>query len=483
MSAADLLALSPLLILAATPLLAMLLLAFVRSRRATAAITVVGLAAAGVVAPLVAAGRPHEVTSLLVVDGYSLFYIALLCAAGIAIALIAYDYWPPRALLPEEFYVLLVLAVFGSAVLVSSTHFASLFLGLETLSVSLYAMIGYRRTDVLSLEAALKYLILAGVSAAFLLFGMALIYAEVGGLSYAALAVGGAGATATLAAGVCMVLVGFGFKLALVPFHMWTPDVYQGAPVPAAAFVATASKGAVLALLIRFFVLGGLFAWPQMTGLLSAVAVASMLTGNLLALRQTNVKRLLAYSSIAHMGYLMVALVAGGALGIAAVAFYLVAYFVSMIGAFGAVAAVSGDRQDADQLFDYHGLAWRRPWLSAVLSVMLFSLAGIPLTAGFVGKFYILAAGVGTSRWVLAIVLAVNSAISLYYYLRIIVTMYRGFEPRRDEKFKTEPPLWRYAGYLSTSAALAGLSLSLLWLGIHPAPLIELVQTIAAGLM
>ena len=207
-----------------------------------------------------------------------------------------------------------------------------------------------------------------------------------------------------------------------------------------------------------------------------------MFAGNLLALRQPNIKRILAYSSIAHMGYVMVAFVAGGPAGSAAVAFYLTTYFLSTVGAFGVVAALSGESEDADSLLAYRGLAWQRPWLAAALSGMLFSLAGIPLTAGFVGKFYVLAAGVGTGRWLLAILLVVNSTIGLYYYLRVIVAMYRSPSPNGDEEPGLGPSRLRGAWSLATALTLSGSSIALVWLGVYPTPLVRIVQTIAASL-
>jgi len=294
-------------------------------------------------------------------------------------------------------------------------------------------------------------------------------------------------------AGLGMIIMGFGFKLAVVPFHMWTADVYEGAPAPATAFIATVSKGAVFALLLRYFAhfSGGL---PHTIFLIfAAIAVASMFTGNLLALRQSNVKRILAYSSIAHLGYLMVAFLAGGPLAPLAVTYYLAAYFITTLGAFGIVAVLSRAERDADGIEDYQGLAWRKPWLAAVFMAMLFSLAGIPLTAGFVGKFCVLAAGVGSSLWFLAFILVVNSAIGLYYYLRVIVAMLArpdaatiaSFQPFAAMTASLQRPAdapGRRLGSLCAGATLAILLLSLVWLGVYPALLIETIQSAVACL-
>jgi NADH-quinone oxidoreductase subunit N len=288
------------------------------------------------------------------------------------------------------------------------------------------------------------------------------------------LAAGQGGSRALLLAGLALTVVGVGFKLAAVPFHMWTPDVYEGAPTPVTAFIATVSKGGVLALLIRLFIRVNPAA-RSLFAVLAIIAVASMLGGNLLALLQRNVKRILAYSSIGHLGYLLVAFLAGGALGVTAATFYLATYFLSSLGAFGVVGVLSGAEGDADNLDDYRGLFWRRPWLAGMLSITLFSLAGIPLTAGFVGKFLILTAGVGAAYWLLAIILVVSSVIGLFYYLRIIVAMILQ-SPAGPGGSKTLPP--RLAG----SLVLAALALALVGLGVYPGPLVQLIRAMVENL-
>ena len=221
-----------------------------------------------------------------------------------------------------------------------------------------------------------------------------------------------------------MILVGVGFKLAVVPFHMWTPDVYEGAPAPVTAYIATVSKGAVFALLLRYMLPVSGDTSSTLFLALAAVAIASMLAGNLLALRQDNVKRILAYSSIAHLGYLLVAFLATGQRAGVAVGFYLIAYFATTLVAFGVVSVLSTDERDAGLMLDYRGLGARRPWLAAIFTVALLSLAGMPLTMGFIGKFVIVTAGAGAALWALVIVLVVTSTIGLYYYTRLIIAMY-----------------------------------------------------------
>lgn len=492
MSASDLIPLLPELIVASTGLLVMLLLAIRRSRVVTVGVSVAGLVLAVGAALWLSGSDPRPVTSLLVVDDFSLFFTALICLAGIAVIMLASDYWPSGTPLSEEFYLLLLFAVLGSMMLTASVHFASFFLALEALSVSLYAMIAYQRTGPvgLGIEAGIKYLVLAAVSAAFLLFGMALVYFESGSMLFSGFASMMSDPTPLLTVGVGMMLIGIGFKLALVPLHLWTPDVYQGAPVPTTAFVASVSKGAMFALLLRFFAQGDLLDLPQMTGLIEAVAIVSMFVGNLLALQQSNIKRILAYSSIAHMGYLLVALVAGGAEGVASATFYFVFYFISIIGAFAVVAILSppregwGHRDDAIQehesgdLSQYAGLAWRRPWLAAAMSAMLFSLAGIPLTVGFVGKFYVLTAGVGANRWAMVIALVLSSVIALYYYLRVIVTMFS----EEEAKHESDPEPSQRTTPLPTLFTLSAFCVLLVGLGVYPAHVIQWVQSMTTGL-
>jgi NADH-quinone oxidoreductase subunit N len=372
------------------------------------------------------------------------------------------------------------LATLGALVLVMSRHFAALFLGLELLSVSLYALIAYQGTGAGSLEAGLKYLILAAASSAFLLFGMALIYAELGAMEFdrMALASQAEARHVFVLAGLALIVVGIGFKLAVAPFHMWTPDVYQGAPAPVTAFVATVSKGSVVALLLRYFVQTGASPYGSLTVAFGLMAVASMFVGNLLALWQDRVKRLLAYSSIAHLGYLLVAFVAGGPRAVEAATFYLVAYVVTTLAAFGVVTALSDTDHDADAFEAYRGLFWRRPWLAVILTAALLSLAGIPLTAGFVGKFYVLAAGVESALWALVILLVINSAISVFYYLRLLVVVYSPLPAGESGQVATAPSL-SLTGHL----VLAMLLVFLVGLGLYPTPLVHTIRLTVASLL
>src|SRR5208283_1288015 len=263
---------------------------------------------------------------------------------GVAVVILSFGYLNKHDITCEEFYLLLLLAVLGSMVLVCSSHFASFFLGLEVLSISLYALIAYPKKRIQHVEAGMKYLVLAAVSSAFLLFGMALIYADTGSMTLSVIvskAAHNAHYTLPFVAGLALMIVGIGFKLALVPFHMWTPDVYEGAPAPVGAFIATVSKGAVFALLLRYFTQISFHRFQSVVVAFGAIAVASMLVGNLLALRQNNVKRILAYSSIAHLGYALVAFLAGGTAAVTAVSYYFASYFVTITTAFGIIPVLS----------------------------------------------------------------------------------------------------------------------------------------------
>jgi NADH-quinone oxidoreductase subunit N len=467
MSASDLAVSIPVILIAATAVLLMVMVAIKRKHRPIFAVSLVGIVAAFISLWPVSQCVPHTVSALLLVDSFAIFYIGLLLATSAAVLLFAYGYLERQRAHKEEFYILVLLATAGAMVLVESSHFASFFLGLEILSVALYALVAYLRTGSLPLEAGIKYLVLASSSAAFLLFGMALIYEETGSLDFSRIANVFAHPqtgthTGLLFAGATLLMTGVGFKLALVPFHLWTPDVYEGAPLPVTALIATVSKASVFGLLLRWlhpFSTSGGPIWI----LLAVSAIASMLAGNLLALFQNNIKRILAYSSIAHMGYFFVAILAGGALGFQAATYYLVAYLVTITGALGVLTALSrGETEDCD-IENYRGLFWRQPILAGVFTTMLLSLAGIPLTAGFLGKFYVLAAGASSAAWGLVFVLIVSSVIGLFYYLRIVVTLYDAPDEDLAIERSSTPP--------AAGLSLTVLTALLVFFGVYPSAL------------
>ena len=472
MNIADLTTLLPLIILGISPVMLMLVIAFYRSHILTFISTIVSLALCSI-----ALFRPISLEThtgiFIVIDKFAVFYMALLFGTALVTSILAFNYLKTWQCIREEFYMLLLIATLGCSVLVCSNHFATFFLGLEILSVSLYALIAYPRSTLNQVEAGIKYLILAGSSSAFLLIrnGTYLFSSRHNGNQqhhFACLEIGNSTIPLILA-GFGMLIVGIGFKLAVVPFHLWTPDVYEGAPAPVTGFIATASKGAVFAILLRLFSMLDIHN-SKFYIVFACIAIASMFVGNLLALLQNNIKRILAYSSIAHLGYLLVALLAGGTLAITAGTFYLLAYFITTLGAFGVIAILSANETEPDTLEAYRGLGWQHPILGAVFTAMLLSLAGIPLTAGFIGKFYLLWAGVNSYLWLLVIILVINSAIGLFYYLRIIVALYSA--PGEHTWSRAEPIS------LVSGCVLAVLSLLLVWIGVYPTSFVEIIQNL-----
>ena len=473
-----LIALLPLLVTSLTVVVVMLVIAAKRNHALTFILSVVGLnlALLSLIPALEVA--PLEVTPLLLIDTFACYYMALVLAASLACITLIHAYlggasgkgYPGNR---EELYLLVLLSAAGGLVLVSAQHLAGLFIGLELLSVPTYGMIAYAFFNKRSLEAGIKYMVLSAAGSAFLLFGMALLYAESGNLAFADIGVSLARESSQLVQiGIGMMLIGLAFKLSLVPFHLWTPDVYEGAPAPVAAFLATAAKVAVFAVLLRLYQISPAMSGGWLSDLLTLIAIASILFGNLLALLQNNLKRLLGYSSIAHFGYLLVALIASKGLAVEAVGVYLATYVLTSLGAFGVITLMSTpySGRDADALYEYRGLFWRRPYLTAVLTVMMLSLAGIPLTAGFIGKFYVIAAGVEAQLWWLLGAMVLGSAIGVFYYLRVMVTL-----------FMREPNMHRHDAPFDWGQRAGGIMLLVVALlafiiGVYPQPLLELVQ-------
>ena len=480
----ELLAALPFLALSVTTVAVMLLIAVRRDHLLVATATSIGLLVALIMTITVALPASVMLTPLFLIDGFTRFFLALVITVSIAVALLSYAYLNrmkddgPI----EEYYLLLLLATLGATALLASVHFASFFLGLETLSIALIGLIAYPVKQARAIEAGLKYLVLAGISSAFLLFGIALIYFDFGTMSFATLgrlwSTGQAPDDIYALSGFAMLLTGIGFKLSLVPFHMWAPDVYEGAPAPVTGFVAVVSKIAIFALLLRYFVLMDGYRFPSLLWLISLIAILSMLAGNLLALLQDNIKRIFAYSSIAHFGYVLVALLAGSTIAIQAASYYLTAYAVTTIGAFGVVTLLSRPSlgHDADRLETYRGLMWSHPWLAGALTVLLLSLAGLPPTMGFVAEVYVIASGVGMQLVLPLAALVAGSVIGLYYYLRIVVVL---LSPAPG---KATPPAGPELS-LTGGATLGALVVLLFVLGIYPAPLIAGVQHATAGLV
>jgi NADH-quinone oxidoreductase subunit N len=423
---------------------------------------------------------PHAIGDLFRIDRFGSYFQALILFATCIITFFSYislrNFYPERR--KEEYYLLLLLATIGASTMVISTHFISFFVALEILNISLYALIGYYRERPSAIEAGIKYLILAAMSSAFLLFGMALIYTVTGALSFQALATVTpkltAAAVTMLTGGIGLMLTGIGFKLALAPFHLWAPDVYEGSSSPVSAFIATASKGAMVAILLRFFSMARFYDFKKIMLVFTVIAILSMLGGNLLALRQNNIKRMLAYSSIAHFGYLLVAFIVGQAMGAQAAIFYLTAYTLTILSAFGLITLLSTSDKEATDIENYAGLFWKKPVFATVFSVVLLSLAGIPLTAGFMGKFLVLTAGVGKGDWLLVLTLISSSVIGLFYYLRFIFAMMK--TNGSDLSYLSSPSPISSRSSMTGMILLTILGGAILWMGLFPTWLLVIIK-------
>jgi NADH-quinone oxidoreductase subunit N len=400
---------------------------------------------------------------MLETQGYGRFFVVLLILITLLSLLFSFQYGKIRGFANDEFFGLLLYAALGMILVVGALHWLVFFLGLEILSLALYVLIAIRKGDALSNEAGIKYFIIGAVASAFLTFGIAMIYAASGTLNIGqSLTVQTADAPLLLL-GLSLVLIGIGFKTSIVPFHLWTPDVYQGAPAPVTAFLATGSKVSLFAALLRFiFYYSQRDSWSDYALILWILAILTMVAGNISAIAQTRMKRLLAYSSVAQMGYLVMTLLAIKENGAPAIMFYLVVYALMDLGAFGTLATLSGKEEDLDALEDYRGLAYSHPWRAVLLSICLGSLAGLPPTAGFIGKFVLFRAVLQARFVALAVIGILMVMISIYFYFKVIVVMFMHPEG------KATP-----APEIDLSALLGGVVVSVLiiGLGIFPTPL------------
>jgi NADH-quinone oxidoreductase subunit N len=375
-------------------------------------------------------GKPGlAVADALVVDGFSVFFTVTICSAVIVGALLADGYLRREGLEGAEFYVLMLLSASGGVFMAAANDLIIVFLGLEILSIALYVLAGYHRRRAQSQEAAIKYFVLGAFSSAFFLYGVALTYGATGSTNLGSIAVFLREQTLTegvLLGGLAFLLVGLGFKVAAVPFHMWTPDVYQGSPTPVTGFMAAAAKAAGFAALLRLFF--STFATSRLDWqpIVWALAVLSLVVGATLAVVQTDVKRMLAYSSISHAGYVLVGLQAANDRGIAGSLFYLLAYTFMVLGSFGVVTLVGRRGDDRHGLDAYRGLARSRPGLAFAFTVFLLAQAGVPFTSGFLAKFYVIGAAVESHSYALAVIAMLAAVIAAFFYLRVIVVMYMG---------------------------------------------------------
>ena len=392
-------------------------------------ISFIGIVAAAV---LVGAGWGGHIESFggsVVLDNFATFFkMTFLVAAGLTV-LISDRYMEREGCNHGELYSLILFSVVGMMLMASGTDLMTIFLGLEVMSVSLYVLAGFNRTNKKSNEAGLKYFLLGAFSTGFMLYGMALIYGATGTTRlYKIAAVVGQmtlpSANIMLVAGMLLMMTGFAFKIAAAPFHMWTPDVYEGAPTPMTAFMSAGPKAAGFAALLRLFLVALPTLQVEWSQVLWVLAVLTMTVGNITALRQDNIKRVLAYSSIAHAGYALVGFAAGNGTGTAGILFYMLSYAFMNIGAFAIIILVAKKGETNGNVSDFAGLGSKRPMLALVMTIFLFSLAGMPPTAGFIGKFYLFSGAIQEGYIWLAVIGVLNSAASVYYYLRITVYMY-----------------------------------------------------------
>lgn len=401
------------------------------------------------------------------IDMYANFFRILFLSAALLIFMVSARYADFFGNRKDEWFSFMLFATLGMMIMVAAGDLITVYVGLELMTVSFYILSAYLLDDKLSAEAGLKYLIIGAFSSAVLLFGMSLVYASSGTTVLAEIyrALGSSSNQPALLAGIVMLIAGLGFKISAVPFHMWTPDIYQGAPTPVTAYLSVASKAAGFAVLARIF----LAAFPALTfdwhHILAVVAALTIIIGNLTALPQTNVKRLLAYSSIAQAGYILVGLVAANTYGIKGLLFYALLYVFSNVGAFGVVTAVEVEEGSAE-LESFNGLNHRSPTLAAVMTVCMLSLAGIPPMAGFAGKFYLFAGAIQAGYLWLAFIGLLMSMISVYYYLNVAKAMYIGTGRRED----------RVTVPLPVATALWICLLGTIFLGVYPGPLSELTE-------
>ncbi|AOA57383.1 NADH-quinone oxidoreductase subunit NuoN [Acinetobacter larvae] len=497
LSFSALMPLAPVMIVALTLIAVMLLIAVKRNHNLVATATVVGLNLAALNLILMWFGPAvpeQQVMGLFAVDRFTLFYQFMILVAALACCTLSHAYIESYKDNREELYLMMLASTAGAMLMVASNHYASFFISLELMSIPLYGLLAYTHQRGKSLEAGLKYLVLSATASAMLLMGMAYIYAYTGTLSFVdPQALQGILSgfydkvpTPALVLGLGLMICAVAFKLSMAPFHKWTPDVYAGAPAPIATFLGTVAKVAMIGLFIRFVMSSGLILLPNVLLILIIIATLSIIVGNLLAVRQVNLKRILAYSSIAHFGYILVGLVSinytdmfrGVAQGIStvdtqAVTVYVLTYVLTTIGAFGVVTLMSSpynNRDEAESLADYRGMFWRRPILTAVLTLMMLSLAGIPLTAGFIAKFMVIKQAVMMGSWFLSAMVIVGSGIGLYYYLRVIVVMY--MTPPEQPRIEAVRHWGQQAGGLMVLGATALVFV----LGVYPEPMLQLAK-------
>jgi len=467
--------LAPEILLATAGLVLLLLGTLWRlSNRESALVTVVALALTAGLLFRVHSSVPGRLLILqgsFVLDGFSFFMKLLLLAATVLTVLLSVRFLEEGNYRPTEYYALILLATSGMLFMASGYSLLTIWISLETMALASYILAGYFKHHIRSNEAALKYFILGALSSGIMLYGISLLYGAAGTVQLGALARGLGEASAAgsrlVPLGWLLLACGLFFKVSAVPFHVWTPDVYVGAPTPVTAYLAVASKAASFAILLRIFYEGLGSLQVEWQGIVAVVAAATMIWGNVAALTQDNVKRMLAYSSIAHAGYILIGVLAVSEIGLWSVLFYLLAYTFITMGAFATVILLERKEYAGETCADYAGLAHRSRFLAAMMLVFLLALTGIPPTGGFFGKVYLFAAAVQAGWTWVAVVGVVTSAISLYYYFRIVVYMYL-----RESTQETPVPLRAPA----LVAAIAVCAVATLVLGLYPEPFIQMAK-------
>lgn len=493
--------LAPVMIVALTAIIVMILTAIKRNHNLIATVSVIGLnlALLNILFTLFTGSQiSPNVMNLFMVDAFGLFYQVIILIAALACCTLSHAYIETYKDNREELYLLMLISVSGAMLMVTSSHFASFFISLELMSIPVYGLIAYTYQRGKSLEAGIKYLVLSATASAMLLMGMAYVYSVLGSLSFAGQVddmfwaltksqdpqlmmalqayIPQFGEKLTTVFGILglgLIIAAVAFKLSLAPFHKWTPDVYAGAPAPIATFLATVAKVAMIGLFVRYLLSSGVIGIESIKTILIVIAVLSILIGNMLAVKQVNLKRILAYSSIAHFGYLFLAVVTTSFLSLTSVSLYVLTYVLTTIGAFGAVALMSSpynNNDEAESLADYRGLFWRRPVLTATLTVMMLSLAGIPLTAGFIGKFMLIMTVVSEAHWFFAAMIIVGSGIGLYYYLRVMIVMY--MTPPDTPRIDADKHWGQKVGGIMVLLA----ALAVLVIGVYPDPVIAMAN-------
>jgi NADH-quinone oxidoreductase subunit N len=435
------------------------------------------LTGAGLAALWVNDATPDGLAQMVALDPFRYAAAAVALVAAGATILLSLGYLERERLLAPEYYPLVLLATAGMMFLAGAEDLIVLFLGLEVMSVGVYVLAGYDRNNPASAEAALKYFLIGAFASGFLLYGIALVYGATGTTNLSLIGAQLAGGPLPLIAalGLGLLLIGLGFKVAAVPFHMWAPDVYDGAPTPVTGFMATGVKAAAFAALVRVLLEGFPSATSVWQPIVAGLAIASMVLGNLAALVQRSLKRMLAYSSIGHAGYLLVAVWPGSRAGAGSVVFYLLAYSLATLASFGFLAVFGRGGERDVSLDDIAGLARSRPWVALGFSVCMFSLLGFPGTFGFMGKWYIISAAAAEGQYILPVILVLTSVVSAGYYLPVVMAMYMRPAPAAD----------RYAGVRLAPAALGAITLSVaavLVFGVWPGPLLDLAGQSAVTL-